>query len=111
MGFLKGGVDKKDTDLKKALMRELYEETGSKNYRIIKQFKDKIKFDWSKLYQKRLGFTGQETTIFLVEYTGNGKDLKPDKYEIGAIKFFTRKAVLKRISGKETIAFFRKNTK
>jgi putative (di)nucleoside polyphosphate hydrolase len=107
--FSKGGIDKKDKDMKKALFRELYEETGSRKYKIIKQFKDKTKIIWTKLYQKRLGFAGQETTMFLVEYVGNGKDLKPDKYEIRNIKFFTRKETLKRLRGKETIHFFRKN--
>lgn len=64
--FSKGGVDKKDKDLKASLMRELYEETKSRKYKIIKQFKEKITFVWNKWSQKKLGFTGQITTMFLV---------------------------------------------
>ena len=109
--FSKGGVDKKDKDLKKALFRELYEETHSRNYKIIKKFKDKTKIEWTKLFKKRFGWFGQETTMFLVEYTGNGRDLRPDKYEIGDIKFFTREETLHKLRGKETIRFFRKNIK
>jgi putative (di)nucleoside polyphosphate hydrolase len=42
--FPKGGVEESDRDFEAAIIRELKEETGSDNYRIINKFDKKICF-------------------------------------------------------------------
>jgi putative (di)nucleoside polyphosphate hydrolase len=54
--FPKGGVLPSDENLSNALLRELREETGSTQYRIIKQFEKKICFEFPKLLKEKLGF-------------------------------------------------------
>lgn len=59
--FLKGGVLLSDTDSSSALLRELKEETGSAQYRIIKQFDEKICFEFPSALKEKLGYDSQES--------------------------------------------------
>jgi putative (di)nucleoside polyphosphate hydrolase len=102
--LLKGGIESKEST-KQALLRELYEETGSKNYVISKQFKDKLIYG----LPKSTGFDRQEVTMFLVGYVGDGKDLKPDSKEIVELKFFSKLEAMKNIRYPETKEFFENN--
>jgi putative (di)nucleoside polyphosphate hydrolase len=101
--LLKGGIDKGESP-KEALLRELYEETGSKKYMISKKFKNRLSYG----LPKSTGFDRQEVTMFLVEYVGDEKDLKPDKKEIAKLQFFNKKDTLKKITYPETKEFFKK---
>ncbi|MGV8141603.1 MAG: NUDIX hydrolase, partial [Candidatus Woesearchaeota archaeon] len=102
--LLKGGIDDGESP-KDALLRELYEETGSKKYTIIKQFKDKLLHGLPEF----TGFDRQEVTMFLVEYVGDGKDLLPDAKEITELKFFDKGEAMRHIKYPETREFFEKN--
>ncbi len=46
--LVKGTVELKDKDLKKAIRREVKEETGLKNFKIVKDLKKKFSFNWGK---------------------------------------------------------------
>lgn len=59
--FLKGGVLLSDTDSSSALLRELKEETGSAQYRIIKQSDEKICFEFPSALKEKLGYDSQES--------------------------------------------------
>ncbi len=104
--FPKGGIKPDERDLEKAILRELKEETGSENYKILKELTDKICFTFPPEIQKKLGFEKQETTIFLVTYLGDGSDLNPEDEEIDEVKFFDKEEVMNKLEHKETREFF-----
>ncbi|QAA30528.1 NUDIX hydrolase [Clostridium manihotivorum] len=99
--FPKGGVEASDKDLEAAIMRELKEETGSANYKIINRFDRKICFSFPKSYK----YEKQETTMFYVEYYGNREDLEPQDEEIDEVKFFSKEQLMSSISLYETQKF------
>ena len=106
--FPKGGVKAADADLSAALLRELGEETGSQAYRVLRQLNESICFTFTPEDQAALGFTGQETAMFLVEYLGCGGDLQPQDEEIERLGFFDPGAVERVLSHPEGRDFFRR---
>ncbi|MGE8203010.1 NUDIX hydrolase [Heyndrickxia sp. NPDC080065] len=106
--FIKGGVKKDEADLKQTVLRELKEETGSTNYKFIKQFHEKIHFNFPLHLQQKIGYQGQETTMFHLEYLGDLTDLKPIDNEINNIQFIKKENVLNVLTHNETKDFFMK---
>ena len=98
--FPKGGI-KEEEDLEKALLRELKEETGSSSFKVIRKFDEKIAFEFPKGFK----YDAQETEMFLVEYTGDYKDLVPDYEEIDQIGFFSMDEVMNLVQLEETRRF------
>lgn len=97
----KGGVQETDEDLEKAILRELKEETGSTNYKIISRFHKKICFTFHSTHK----YDSQETVMFYIEYLGDRKDLKPQDEEIDGVKFYSKNDVMKILSLEETRGF------
>jgi putative (di)nucleoside polyphosphate hydrolase len=106
--FPKGGVKSTDSDLKEAILRELKEETGSNAYIIVKEYDEKICFTFSSLVQRKIGYKDQETTMFLVEYTGDRTDLHPQDEEISEVTFFPKSNVLGRLYHEDSKRFYKK---
>ncbi|MFD3448952.1 NUDIX hydrolase [Microbacteriaceae bacterium 4G12] len=102
--FPKGGIENNDKNLEHSLLRELKEETGSANYKIIKQFEEKICFEFSNYIK----YKKQETTMFFVEYQGGIEKLNPLDDEIDQIQLFEKDQVLEKLAHIDTRAFFRK---
>jgi len=100
-----GGILESDESNHKALERELLEETGSDQYKIIKEYEDKICFDFPDYMREKTGFTRQETTMFLVEYIGSDENLVPNDEEIGRVEFVSLDQLRERIFVKETRDF------
>ncbi|WP_078596231.1 NUDIX domain-containing protein [Evansella clarkii] len=107
--FIKGGVEEGDKDLKSSILRELQEETGSNEYRIIKQFEEKICFSFPAAIKTETSYEKQETTMYLVEFLGNTEMLTPIDNEISDIKFIEKEKVLEILSHQDTKDFFLKN--
>jgi len=103
--FPKGGVHPAET-LLNALWRELREETGSQQYRVRKQFPGSISFSFEAATQQAVGYSRQETTMFLVEYVGDRTDLYPQNEEIDDLRFFHAKQVLLHLPHEETRQFY-----
>lgn len=101
----KGGIKQSDIDVNAALKRELYEETGSNAYRVLKQYPHKIRFQFDQPHP----YDGQETTVFLVEYLGDRSELHPADKEIEAIKFVNKQDLLAAIPHQETLYFLKDN--
>ncbi|WP_017185128.1 NUDIX domain-containing protein [Alkalibacillus haloalkaliphilus] len=98
----KGGVEQNDLSLEHAILRELEQETGSTQYRVIKQFDDKICFSFEESFQEQTGWKKQETTMFLVEYFGYDSDLVLKDREIAEVTFLTYVQVCERLTHKDT---------
>ncbi|MFJ7666914.1 NUDIX domain-containing protein [Lysinibacillus sp. NPDC097195] len=104
--FIKGGVEERDMDINAALLRELQEETGSKMYEIVQAFPNKICFDFSAERKVQIGYTSQETTMFLVEFLGDIQSLSPNDSEISTIKWVDKDDVVGRLTHQDTKDYF-----
>ncbi|MBD8071088.1 NUDIX domain-containing protein [Bacillus sp. PS06] len=107
--FVKGGIEPHDVTLEAAIMRELSEETGSSDYRMIKQFDEKICFDFPEELKDRIGYERQETTMFLVEFVGDESSLTPQDDEIVELQFVKSNELIKTLTHEDTINFIREN--
>lgn len=107
--FIKGGVEDGDPSLSEALLRELKEETGTDTFSIKEELKEKISFKFPQEVAERIGFHSQETTMFLVEYTGDTTNWNPQDDEISEIGFFEKQEVLRKLAHDETRQYFRKH--
>jgi putative (di)nucleoside polyphosphate hydrolase len=106
--IVKGGIEGKESDVG-AIKRELFEETGSRRYKLLKRFKESLTYYYPTKVQVETGFEGQVTTIFLAEYLGKADELRPGSEEIRGIGFYTKDEVISRLKYPETNGFFKKH--
>jgi len=99
--FPKGGIQESDEDLESAILRELKEETGSTNYKIISRFDKKICFTFPSTHK----YDSQETVMFHIEYLGDRKDLKAQDEEIDEVGFYSKDDLMRVLSLEETREF------
>ncbi len=107
--FVKGGIEDSDESPRHAILRELQEETGSIDFSIIKQFDEKIHFEFPEKMKKKIGYERQETTMFLVEFTGSNCEFAPLDKEIAELQFIPEKEVGDKLTHEDTRSFFMKN--
>lgn len=83
-----GGGIKEGESEEEALMRELEEELGTNDFKIIKKSKHRDRYDWSDEYVNMRGdWRGQIRTQFLVKFEGAKKDIKIDRNELKKAKW------------------------
>ncbi|MBU4455056.1 WecB/TagA/CpsF family glycosyltransferase, partial [Patescibacteria group bacterium] len=73
-GLPQGGVDNGESE-DDALRREIKEEIGISNFKILDKFKNIYKYKWPKGYTNR-GYKGQRQTLFILKFNGDDNDIK-----------------------------------
>ncbi|KPB04273.1 NUDIX hydrolase [Bacillus sp. CHD6a] len=107
--FIKGGVEKTDSTPCEAVLRELKEETGKDTFYVIKEYEEKISFNFPQGIAGKVGYDSQVTTMFLMEYKGDIKDWLPQDDEIGEIGIFKKEEVLRKLAHEESREYFKKH--
>lgn len=107
--FVKGGIKSSDRNYEAAILRELHEETGSNDFKVIKELDEKIEFDFPNHVKKQIGYDKQETTMFLIEYLGKPCSLQPNDNEISEIQFVEKTKVTDRLTHRDTKEYYLKH--
>jgi len=68
-GLPQGGVDGRES-IEEAVHREVFEETGLKDLKVLAVFPNSYQYDWPKHYTHR-GYKGQRQSFFILKYYGS----------------------------------------
>jgi len=82
-----GGIEENE-NIEVAILRELNEELGSKNFKIISKMNEKIKYKFPYYLKEKYGFNGQEQTFFLIYFHGDDSEIRFDNQEKPEFKSF-----------------------
>jgi putative (di)nucleoside polyphosphate hydrolase len=102
--FPMGGIAGEETAIQAAL-RELREETGSDQFRVVHLFDEPIGFDLDPA-STAAGYVWQETTMVLMELLGDPGALAPRDEEIDAARFFPIDRIPAILTHRESRDFF-----
>ena len=83
--FPQGGVEKGETE-ETAILREMMEELGARDLKIVKKCLTKYRYEWPAEVQIKKGFLGPELTYFIISYSDNA-NLTPDNNELDQTKW------------------------
>lgn len=95
-GLPQGGIDAGETD-EQAVLREIREETGLRDLRIIRRFPNVYKYTWSRPYD-RYGYKGQSQTFFVLRYSGSRDAVRLSRYEHKAYRWVKISDLLEKAS-------------
>ena len=85
--FPQGGVQNNESD-EEALIRELYEELGTKSFKILGKMDKTIKYLFPYYLKEKYGAEGQIQRYFLLYFTGNEAEFRFDNQEKPEFKAF-----------------------
>ncbi|MDP3043726.1 MAG: WecB/TagA/CpsF family glycosyltransferase [bacterium] len=84
-GLPQGGVDSGESE-DDAIQREMKEEIGISNFKILDKFKNVYKYKWPKCYTNR-GYKGQKQTLYILKFYGDDGDINLCPWEHKAWKW------------------------
>jgi putative (di)nucleoside polyphosphate hydrolase len=82
-----GGVENGES-VEEALIRELEEEIGTKNLKIVDKMQEKLTYKFPYYLKNKYDFDGNEQTYFLLYFYGNDKEIRFDNQEKPEFKSF-----------------------
>ncbi len=94
--FPKGGIENNES-IKKAVERELKEETGIETKNKIKSFNVKGEYDYDKEYPDREGIIGQKFSLYAID-AGKKKSISLDKREHSDYQWLPFEQAIKKLT-------------
>lgn len=82
-----GGVNEEEKE-DEAILRELNEELGTKNFKIIDKLDYKIKYKFPYYLKEKYGSDGQEQRYYLLYFYGEDSEIRFDNQEKPEFKAF-----------------------
>ncbi|MFH0951179.1 MAG: WecB/TagA/CpsF family glycosyltransferase [bacterium] len=73
-GLPQGGIDAGENG-RQALWREMKEEIGTNNFKILAEYQNIFKYRWPKNYGI-MGYKGQKQSLYILEWLGNKSEIK-----------------------------------
>lgn len=109
--FPQGGVKEGESE-KTAVQRELKEELGSQNFRIVATSSHTHQYNWSVDSIKKAGYRwrGQIQKFFLVEFLGNEEEIEINRKETQQYKWVELKDLFRNIDHDHPLFANYKNT-
>lgn len=100
-----GGIDAGETP-EQAMRREMREEIGTDNFKVLKVLQDFHQYEWPKGHPKH-DYDGQSQTIFILQFNGTDADIKIDQDEANDWKWYSKDDAIKTIYHKRRPSFER----
>ena len=101
----KGGMKTGEIE-EQTVWRELEEELGSINFQLVGKLPININFNFPELSNAK--YSGQQTSLYLIDYHGTVEELKPNSTEIGEIKAVHLDEIHKFVKFEETLNAIKK---
>lgn len=85
--FPQGGLERGESE-EDAILRELYEEIGTKNLKILGKVDEPIKYKFPFYLKEKYGMDGNEQHFFLLYFYGDDSEIRFDNQEKPEFKAF-----------------------
>lgn len=88
-----GGIEKSESPTE-AVLREMREETGLTDLKVLNQVMNSNRYNWDSTSQALMPFKGQSQSLFLLLHSGQNNEVTPDKKEFADYKWVNKDQVL-----------------
>ncbi|MFA5173757.1 MAG: NUDIX domain-containing protein [Candidatus Pacearchaeota archaeon] len=105
--FPQGGINPKETHFQ-AVERELKEELGTDNFKILTKSSIEHMYIFPLKIQEKKGCEGQFQTIWFVEFKGDFGEIKPNKEELLQYSWFNKQEIIPNMNFPEQKQTFEK---